>query len=220
MRLSGTEVVLHTQVRFTPVQVEALRSGLNPGLTQVPNSPPNGRIVPTTSIVCRLKLTAFGQVVGPPGTGKTDVAVQTLANLYHTFPEQRTLLVTHSNQALNDLFDKLLVLDIQERHLLRLGHGQLDLETEKDFSRFGRVNYMLGKRLSLLEEVVKLSKSIGLTRDINFTCESAANFYLLQARALGFGRGIWKCLFLEAFIFGSVYFWKRLLPIPECAKHS
>lgn len=38
------------------------------------------------------------QVVGPPGTGKTDVAVQIISNIYHNFPEQRTLLVTHSNQ--------------------------------------------------------------------------------------------------------------------------
>ena len=37
-------------------------------------------------------------VVGPPGTGKTDVAVQIISNLYHNYPEQRTLIVTHSNQ--------------------------------------------------------------------------------------------------------------------------
>ena len=41
----------------------------------------------------------LSQVVGPPGTGKTDVAVQIIANLYHNFPDQRTLIVTHSNQA-------------------------------------------------------------------------------------------------------------------------
>lgn len=40
----------------------------------------------------------LSQVVGPPGTGKTDVAVQIISNIYHNFPEQRTLLVTHSNQ--------------------------------------------------------------------------------------------------------------------------
>jgi intron-binding protein aquarius len=57
-------------VPFTPVQTEAIRSGCNPGLTLI---------------------------VGPPGTGKTDVAVQIISNLYHNFPEQRTLLVTHSN---------------------------------------------------------------------------------------------------------------------------
>ena len=79
-------------VRFTPTQVEAIRAGTNPGLTMV---------------------------VGPPGTGKTDVAVQIIANLYHNFPEQRTLIVTHSNQALNQLFEKIMALDVDERHLLR-----------------------------------------------------------------------------------------------------
>ena len=63
------------RVPFTPVQMEAIRSGLNKGLTMV---------------------------VGPPGTGKTDVAVQIISNLYHNFPEQRTLLVTHSNQVRDD----------------------------------------------------------------------------------------------------------------------
>lgn len=37
-------------------------------------------------------------VVGPPGTGKTDVAVQIISNIYHNFPNQRMLVVTHSNQ--------------------------------------------------------------------------------------------------------------------------
>ena len=59
------------------LQVEAIRSGVSHGLTMV---------------------------VGPPGTGKTDVAVQIISNLYHNFPEQRTLIVTHSNQALNQVW--------------------------------------------------------------------------------------------------------------------
>ena len=41
-------------------------------------------------------------------------------------------------QALNQLFEKIMALDIEERHLLRLGHGEEALETEKDFSRFVR----------------------------------------------------------------------------------
>jgi len=80
-------------VPFTATQVEAIRAGMQPGLSMV---------------------------VGPPGTGKTDVAVQIVANLYHSFPGQRTLIVTHSNQALNQLFEKIMALDIDERHLLRL----------------------------------------------------------------------------------------------------
>ena len=47
-------------------------------------------------------------VVGPPGTGKTDTAVQILNVLYHNCPTQRTLIITHSNQALNDLFEKIM----------------------------------------------------------------------------------------------------------------
>ena len=53
-------------------QVEAIRAGVQPGLTMV---------------------------VGPPGTGKTDTAVQVMHVLYHNCPGQRTLLITHSNQA-------------------------------------------------------------------------------------------------------------------------
>ncbi len=47
-------------------------------------------------------------VAAPPlaGTGKTDTAVQIMHILYHNCPSQRTLVVTHSNQALNDLFTK------------------------------------------------------------------------------------------------------------------
>ncbi|XP_063707017.1 RNA helicase aquarius [Culicoides brevitarsis] len=138
-------------IRFTPTQVEAIRSGMQPGLTLV---------------------------VGPPGTGKTDVAVQIISNLYHNHPNQRTLIVTHSNQALNQLFEKIMALDIDERHLLRLGHGEEALETEKDYSRYGRVNYVLAKRLDLLEQVARLQESVGVQGDVAYTCETAGHFYL------------------------------------------
>ncbi|KRT86597.1 AAA protein, partial [Oryctes borbonicus] len=140
-------------IPFTPTQVEAIKSGMQPGLTLV---------------------------VGPPGTGKTDVAVQIISNLYHNFPNQRTLIVTHSNQALNQLFEKIVELDIDERHLLRLGHGEEALETEKDFSRYGRVNYVLAKRLDLLMEVQRLQESLEVNGDVAYTCETAGHFYLYQ----------------------------------------
>ncbi|KAK3563005.1 hypothetical protein QTP86_013270 [Hemibagrus guttatus] len=140
-------------IPFTPTQIEAIRAGMQPGLTMV---------------------------VGPPGTGKTDVAVQIISNIYHNFPEQRTLIVTHSNQALNQLFEKIMALDIDERHLLRLGHGEEELETEKDFSRYGRVNYVLARRLELLREVARLQESLGVPGDVSYTCETAGHFYLYQ----------------------------------------
>ncbi|KFP16192.1 Intron-binding protein aquarius, partial [Egretta garzetta] len=124
--------------------------------------------------------TQIEAILGPPGTGKTDVAVQIISNLYHNFPEQRTLIVTHSNQALNQLFEKIMALDIDERHLLRLGHGEEELETEKDFSRYGRVNYVLARRLELLREVGRLQESLGVPGDVSYTCETAGHFFLYQ----------------------------------------
>lgn len=137
-------------VLFTPTQIEAIRSGMQHGLTLV---------------------------VGPPGTGKTDVAVQIISNIYHNHPNQRTIIVTHSNQALNQLFEKIMALDIDERHLLRLGHGEEALETEKDFSRYGRVNYVLAKRLDLLAQVQTLQESLEVGGDNAYTCETAGYFY-------------------------------------------
>ncbi|KAH7719949.1 DEAD box protein helicases superfamily protein (Aquarius) [Aphelenchoides avenae] len=135
-------------IRFTPAQVEAIKAGMQPGLTMV---------------------------VGPPGTGKTDVAVQIISNIYHNWPEQRTLIVTHSNQALNQLFEKIIALDVDERHLLR--HGEEALETEKDFTRYGRVNYVLKARLELLKEVERLKDVLGEIGDVGYSCETAGYFY-------------------------------------------
>eukprot|EP01130_Rhizamoeba_saxonica_P016379 TRINITY_DN7564_c0_g1_i1.p1 TRINITY_DN7564_c0_g1~~TRINITY_DN7564_c0_g1_i1.p1 ORF type:complete len:1263 (-),score=293.44 TRINITY_DN7564_c0_g1_i1:334-4095(-) len=142
-------------VRFTPVQISAIRQSMNQGLTLV---------------------------VGPPGTGKTDVAVQVISNWYHNFPQQKTLIVTHSNQALNQIFEKIMHLNIDERHLLRMGHGQQQLETEKDFSKYGRVNYMLSIRMELLQKIKLLAESIGMDESVAYTCESAMNFFTFHVK--------------------------------------
>lgn len=87
--LSGSGIKTRkNKIRFTPKQVEAIYSGLNESLTIIE---------------------------GPPGTGKTDVAVQILSLIFHNFPSERTLIITHSNHALNDLFEKITKLDINER---------------------------------------------------------------------------------------------------------
>ncbi|XP_015770296.1 PREDICTED: intron-binding protein aquarius-like, partial [Acropora digitifera] len=85
-----------------------------------------------------------------------------------------------SLQALNQLFEKIMALDIEERHLLRLGHGEEALETEKDFSRYGRVNFVLASRLELLKEVQRLQESLNVHGDVSYTCETAGYFYLYQ----------------------------------------
>ncbi|GLI62109.1 hypothetical protein VaNZ11_004692 [Volvox africanus] len=145
-------------VRFTPIQVEAIAAGVQPGLTMV---------------------------VGPPGTGKTDTAVQIMTVLYHNCPGQRTLLITHSNQALNDLFSKIMERDVPERYLLRLGMGEAELDTEQDFSRVGRVNAMLARRLELLAEVEKMARQLGVpeAESVAYTCETAGYFWLIHVLA-------------------------------------
>ncbi|EED91792.1 hypothetical protein THAPSDRAFT_262371, partial [Thalassiosira pseudonana CCMP1335] len=140
-------------IRFTPVQVKAIRSGLSPGLTTL---------------------------IGPPGTGKTDVAVQIIANLYHSFPTQRTVIVTHSNAALNDIFDKVVARgDVDERYMLRLGSGERNLQTTSssshDFTKTGRVAHILSRRGDLLEKVQLLSESLGVTP--SYTCETSEYFF-------------------------------------------
>ncbi|KAK5653132.1 hypothetical protein OQA88_9231 [Cercophora sp. LCS_1] len=136
-------------VRFTPAQVEAIISGTQPGLTVI---------------------------VGPPGTGKTDVATQIINDIYHNFPEQRTLLIAHSNQALNQLFAKIVALDVDERHLLRLGHGEEELETEGSFSKLGRVESFLENRDRYLQEVNRLAASIGAPGAHGNSAETAGYF--------------------------------------------
>lgn len=136
-------------VRFTPAQIEAIISGTQPGLTVI---------------------------VGPPGTGKTDVATQIINNIYHNFPEQRTLLIAHSNQALNQLFAKIVALDIDERHLLRLGHGEEELDTEGNFSKHGRVESFLENRDRYLQEVTRLAASIGAPGAHGNSAETAGYF--------------------------------------------
>ncbi|KAI2792170.1 RNA helicase aquarius [Penicillium oxalicum] len=137
------------RVRFTPAQVEAIASGVQPGLTVI---------------------------VGPPGTGKTDVATQIINNLYHNFPKERTLLIAHSNQALNQLFQKITALDIDERHLLRLGHGEEELDTDTNYSKHGRVDSFLDNRTHYLSEVMRLAASMNVEGAHGNSCETAGYF--------------------------------------------
>lgn len=145
----------YNKTPFTSKQCQAITSGLQPGLTTI---------------------------VGPPGTGKTDVAAQIIVNLYNNYPDQRTLIVTHSNEALNDLFAKIMERDINPIHLLRLGRGEQDIDSETDWSKFGRVNFMLQRRLEHLATVEKLAKSLDIKDEVSYTCETAERFFLFHVQ--------------------------------------
>ncbi|ORZ33902.1 P-loop containing nucleoside triphosphate hydrolase protein [Catenaria anguillulae PL171] len=129
------------QIRFTPTQTQAIRAGTGLGMSLI---------------------------VGPPGTGKTDVAVQILCILYHGKPQERILLLTHSNQVLNQLFDKLCQLNhVPERHLLRLGHA--DDEAGSGWNQYGRVSHFMERRAELLADVQKLATSLNIPGDHAFS---------------------------------------------------
>ena len=53
--------------------------------------------------------------------------------------------------------------DVEERHMLRLGSGERNLQTssssDHDFTKMGRVNHILSRRGDLLEQVQQLSES-------------------------------------------------------------
>ena len=126
---------LRNSIPYTPTQVHVLRSAVENALTLI---------------------------VGPPGTGKTDVAVQAVCTLYWNAPEERILLVAHSNTALNQLFDKIACLDVPEKYLVRLGHGEGQLESTRDFSVTGRVDFMKRYRSRLLARTQRLADSLDM----------------------------------------------------------
>ena len=150
-----------TNLKFTVTQIEAVKSCLHPGLSLV---------------------------VGPPGTGKTDVASHVISCLHRTYPSQRIVVIAHSNAALNDLFEKIIARgDVDERFMIRLGSGERDLKVDSthDFSKRGRVQYTLARREVLLGKVQDLSESLGVSRsnergpngESSYTCETAMLFY-------------------------------------------
>ena len=61
--------------------------------------------------------------------------------------------------------------------MVRLGHGEEELNTELSFSKYGRVSSFLERRLELLQEVDRLSKSLGIPGEHGSTCETAGYFY-------------------------------------------
>ncbi|KAK9480812.1 P-loop containing nucleoside triphosphate hydrolase protein [Lipomyces japonicus] len=88
-------------IRFTSQQVEAIYSGIQPGLTLIS---------------------------GSSGTGKTSVAAQAISVIHHNWPDQKILVTARSDEALDSIIEKLGALDLDELNLLRIGRdsGSLD----------------------------------------------------------------------------------------------
>lgn len=84
--------------------------------------------------------------------------------------------------------------DVDPRHLLRLGSGEKSLlkgsrgrdaaGNEDVFSKQGRVNWSLARRIQLLSQVQFLAESLDIPGDVGYTCETAEYFQLehIQSR--------------------------------------
>lgn len=151
-------------VHFTPNQVKAIISGLLHGLTLI---------------------------LGPPGTGKTDVATQIASSILNNFHNEKTLIITHSNHALNHIFGKIKRLGtIPDELLLRLGHGEQLLastdnyddneDVSESFSRIGRVENIVNETEKLLQRVNRLAKSLDIEGYYGNDCATAQSLYELH----------------------------------------
>ena len=62
--------------------------------------------------------------------------------------------------------------------MLRLGSGEKDLVGHEDFSKPGRIQWCLARRLQLLEQVQRLGSALGIPGDVGSSCETSGYFFL------------------------------------------
>ncbi|UKJ89128.1 hypothetical protein MACJ_002374 [Theileria orientalis] len=116
-------------------------------------------------------------IMGPPGTGKTDVVSQIISILFNNFEHEKIVICTHSNFALDDIFTKLVKNElIDEHYMVRLGHSDLEVDQMGHFTKFGRVNYILQRRLDLLEVVKALKEQLNIMGDYESSIQYSLTF--------------------------------------------
>jgi intron-binding protein aquarius len=128
-----------------------------------------------------------------------DLLAQLILNISASFPKSKILLVCRSNKFLNAICDQVLQRGFDEAYFLRLGQGETAMSDSRDFSKFGRVNFMLQKRLDLLQEVRRIatvlenSASSGtgyggsdhsIAEAAGYSCDAAKHYFLYRIEPL------------------------------------
>ena len=132
-------------------------------------------------------------IKGPPGTGKTDIALEIINYLYQNKKNEKILIITHSNNVLNDLCKKIIEAGIVDpKHLLRLGKGSKNIlihpnndeqNEDLDLSLDGKINYMLNQRKKFLGKFLNCMKENKIVVYNEYTCQSAISlleFYFVK----------------------------------------
>jgi intron-binding protein aquarius len=122
------------------------------------------------------------------------VIVKIIKNLYENYKNERTLIITHSNNGLNEILSKLLSNEeegenesnINESHIIRLGGNNNNeiIIKGKDMSKFGRINYILERRIILLDRIKEIAKEIGEREEFGLTCSSSMQFFEFKIKPL------------------------------------
>ena len=121
---------------------------------------------------------ALTMIKTPAGTNGISVAAQIASNLYNNGQNHHLLVVSSTDYTLDRFLDSLAPLNIDERHILRLGHLTDKWNPKNQYwGRAGRVDSYLSKRISLLEKVSKLVRSLEIEQDYGATCELAGYFF-------------------------------------------
>ncbi|KAL7715699.1 hypothetical protein QTN25_006792 [Entamoeba marina] len=107
---------------------------------------------------------------------KTTVLLQIITNFYKA--NKRVLLVTHSNNVLNNLIDGILKKNVYEGHVIRLGHGEHELQQliNIDLSKKGRLEKAFEDRENTLTFLKDIAKRLEVPEENAQTCEMAINF--------------------------------------------
>ena len=159
------------KIKYTEKQLQAIKLGIQEGLNIIK---------------------------GPPGTGKTDIAVEIINYLYNHKKNEKILIITHSNNVLNDLCKKIIEANIVDsKNLLRLGKGSKNIiiknnkdniNNEKEseelyISLDGKITYMLNQRKIFLEKFLNCMLKNKITVYNEYTCQSSISlleFYFIN----------------------------------------
>eukprot|EP00746_Dinoflagellata_sp_MGD_P159827 gnl/MRDRNA2_/MRDRNA2_86771_c0_seq14.p1 gnl/MRDRNA2_/MRDRNA2_86771_c0~~gnl/MRDRNA2_/MRDRNA2_86771_c0_seq14.p1 ORF type:complete len:1187 (+),score=-9.87 gnl/MRDRNA2_/MRDRNA2_86771_c0_seq14:338-3562(+) len=143
------------QTILTATQVRAILSSLNQGLTLI---------------------------VGPPGSGKTDVLVRIVQLLYHNFPKNKTLICASSYPVLNNLFQKLKNRSVNSIHLLNIEEKDKLSHSVSSVNETSSVDKIFGAKAELLSKVERLGKALPSScfNEVGYSCETSGYFWLTQ----------------------------------------